>query len=236
MTKKVQQTKAKRAKTLTIVSAVILVLTYTAKDMVKERTKDLSDSLRSAEALYRTQSGQTGLSVQDLAYRQIGQINQINQIKDTHPEESERDYSDIIRSDLVTGQQVLGDLHVDFDNTSRFIDKLPSGASDLRQARDQIHKNIDDIDKEVADLFKASPKHDWVRAVGVKLGIVMTATTEIPVLTLGDAVLQRAHQVQEANDKIYGLMVWLSYLLYIGGVALAVYANLSGIRSSLGSD
>jgi hypothetical protein len=209
---------------------MILVLTYTTKDFLKEKTKDVSDSLLAAESLYRTENIQSSLSLQEIAYRQINQINQINKAEPAHPN-SEKDYSEMIRGDLVTVQQLLGDLNVDFDAVSRFIDKLPSGgASGLRQARDQIHQNVDITNQQVHDLVKPSPKHDWYRAVGVKLAIIMIATTEVPVQMLGDSVLTTAHRLQEAADRAYQFTVWSSYLLYVMGVALALYANLSGTQ------
>jgi hypothetical protein len=44
---------------LVIIGAVILVLTYFVKDMLKEKAKDVSASVESGEALYRTESGQS---------------------------------------------------------------------------------------------------------------------------------------------------------------------------------
>jgi len=214
---------------LTIISAAILLLTYTAKEVVKEKTKDQADSLRSAEALYRSELGLSTLSAQDLAFRTTNQISEINQIKKTESE-AQRDYSDVIRNDLVMAQQILGDVNASFDSVSRFMENLPSGAHDLRQVREMLRPGVEKINKNVSELLKPSPTHDWTRAVQVKVAIVMAATEELPVTVLGDQVMTRSQRVQEACDRMYRFSGWASYFLYAIGVALALYANLSGVK------
>jgi hypothetical protein len=224
-----RRAKPKRRATLTIISAVILVLTYTMHDLAKEKTKDLSDSLRSAEALYRSELGLSILATQDIAYKQLSHIREINAIN-SQPQRN-RDYSDIIGSDLLTLQQVLGDLNSNFDSVSRFLAVFPPGGDDLRKERDLIRASVDKTNQQVKGVLNSSERHDWVRAVEVKMAIVVAAIQGIPVSVLGDAVLTRSQKFQETLDKLYRFSGWASYVLYCLGVGLALYANLSGTKS-----
>ncbi len=230
MARQTHEARSKRRRNvLTIISAAVLLLTYIAKEVVKEKTKDQADSLRSAEALYRSELGLSSLETHDLVFRVINQINEINQINKTQSVK-DRDYSDVIKNDVVIAQQILGDVNSSFDSVSRFIDKLPSGADDLRQGRETLRPSVDKINKEASDALKTSPAHDWTRAVQVKLLIVVLATEEMVVTELGDGVLTRSQQVQEACDKLYRFSGWAATFLFVAGVVLAVYANLSGIK------
>jgi len=213
---------------LTIIGAAILLLTYTLKEVVKEKTKDRADALRFAEAQYRSDLGLSTLQINDIVLRQIDQIGEINRIKQTQP--GNQDYSKIIKNDEAVAQQLLGSLNSDFGSVARFIDSFPSGAVDLRQARDLLRPNVEKIRNDVSELLKPVNSHDWDRAVQVKLGIVMVGTQVIPVAVLGDQLLTRSKEVQEACDKLYRLSGWTSYFLYAVGVILALYANLSGIK------
>lgn len=220
--------KSKRRKiVLTIIGAVVLLLTYTLKEVVKEKTKEQADLLRSADAVYRSELSFSTLSMQSFVFRQIDELSMIEQIKKDHVDEKQ-DYSKIIRNDEVVGQQLLGDLNSAFDSVSHYIDQLPSGAVDLRQALELQRPNISKVNADVSKVLAPATTHDWIRAVQVKLAIVATGTTEIPVAVLGDRVMTRSQQVQEACDKIYRFSGWASYCLYAAGLLLTLYANLSG--------
>lgn len=222
--------KSKRGKiVLTITGAVILLLTYTLKEVVKEKTKDQADLLRSADAIYRSEIGLSVLTTQSLIFRQIDEMSKIEQIRKNHAEEK-RDYSEIVRNDEAVGQQLLGELNQSFDGVSRYVDQLPSGAVDLRQALELQRPNIDKVNTDVPKVLAPVATHDWIRAVQVKLAIVATGTTEIPVVVLGDRVMTRSQEVQEACDKLYRFSGWAAYFLYAVGVSLTVYANLSGTK------
>lgn len=231
MAKSIQATEKKKSRkrqvVITIIGAVILFCTYTLKDVIKEKTKDVSDALQRAEDLFRTEGGQSLLSVHDLNFRMTDEFNQINQLEKNQLLTS--DYSNVIRNDLLMAQQMQGNLNTDFDSVSRFLDKFPSGNGDLLAQRDTLRPNIQKTNQQVSELLAKSPQgHDWVRFVQVKLAVVLAAAQEIPVAILGDAVLTRAKQIRERADKIYAFADWGSYCFYILGIGLGLYANLSG--------
>jgi hypothetical protein len=218
----------RRRRVLAIASALILILTYSVKDVLKERAKEASASVESGESLYLTQIGQSGLSAQMLQAQL--QMSELKAELATQPgDASQRDYSAVIADDLLVVQQVHAELKSDVENLSRFIDKLPS-SEDLRKALDQLRPRIKKADQQVDDYTRPSTKNDLIRSVGVKLAIVTDGIQIILVAFVGDAALTRARSAKDSADKMYRLSVWLGYVLYSLGVALGLYAALSGMK------
>src|ERR1035437_2527285 len=218
----------RRRRVLAIASALILILTYSVKDVLKERAKEASASVESGESLYLTQIGQSGLSAQMLQAQL--QMSELKAELATQPgDASQRDYSAVIADDLLVVQQVHAELKSDVENLSRFIDKLPS-SEDLRKALDQLRPGIKKADQQVDDYTRPSTKNDLIRSVGVKLAIVTDGIQIILVAFVGDAALTRARSAKDSADKMYRLSVWLRYVLYSLGVALGLYPALSGMK------
>jgi hypothetical protein len=224
--KPVRRDQKQKRRILAIISAVILVLTFSVQEILKERAKDVSSSLDSGEALYRTELGQSTVAFQELQVQL--QIAALRQDLTTQPEDvRQRDYSVSIAQDLIVARQLRADLDSSVDSVSRFIDKLPS-ASDLRQQLQQLKPGIDKANQQVDEVLKPSPKNDWLRSLGVKLAIVTEAVQVIFVTMVGDAALTRARATKDFADRIYRFSVSVGYLLYTLGVALGLYATLSG--------
>ena len=220
---------------LVIISALILVLTYFVKEMLKERLKDVASSAESAENLFRIEGGQSSLSLQ------IGQVHQqISALQQANAQQSaggERDHSDTIRIDSLRARQMLADLKIAVDSVSRLIDALPSvGAKEFRHRLDRLKPDIEKADEQVTETLKPSPKHDWTRLAQVKLALAATLLAQLPVLMLGDAVLTSIQRTREASERLYRFAQWVSYFLYTIGVALGLYAALSGIKGLNGGE
>jgi hypothetical protein len=217
---------------LAIIGIAILFLTYTIKEVWMDNIKNEADSVRSAEALYRIELGQSVLWLQNLTLIQADRFKEIKQIVST-PLEQNRDYSDVIRHDLVVGSQALGDLNSSAGSISRFLDALPPGADDLREQLGQLRPNIEKVNRDVAQTLKPSPENNWKRAVDVKLALISVGLTEIPVAFLGDSVLTRADQVKGAAEKLYRIAQRASYFLYVLGLVLGL---LGGVKAFGGTE
>lgn len=213
---------------LAIIGAVILVLTYFVKDMLKEKAKDVSASVESGEALYRTESGQSTLSIQMLQIQQ--QFTAMKQAAAEQAKDGERDYSAVIGDDLRRAPQVRAHLNSSVSSLERFIDRLPD-ATHLRQQLEQLKPNIEKANQQADEAVKPSPKHDWNRLAEVKIAMSICLVQQIPVLLLGDAALTRARMARESAERISEIASWVGYVLYTLGVALALYGILSGIKS-----
>jgi hypothetical protein len=132
---------------------------------------------------------------------------------------------------------MLADLKIAVDSVSRLIDALPSvGAKEFRHRLDRLKPDIEKADEQVTETLKPSPKHDWTRLAQVKLALVATLLAELPVLVLGDAVLTSIQRTREASERLYRFAQWVSYFLYTIGVALGLYAALSGIKGLNGGE
>jgi hypothetical protein len=214
---------------LAIISALILVLTYFVKDMFKERARDVAASAASAENLYRTESGQSTLSLQLM---QIGQqISVLRQVNEPQVVGEERDYSDTIRLDSLRARQMSADLKSEVASLSRLIDGLPSDeAKEFKRRLEQLKPDIEKADQQVEEALKPSAKQDWTRLAQVKIGVVVPLLARLPVLILGDAVLTSIQRTRESAERLYRFSQWASYVLYAIGVALGLYAALSRIK------
>jgi hypothetical protein len=211
-----------------IAGAAILIVTYSVKDVLKERTKDTSASVESGESLYLTQIGQSGVSAQMLQAQL--QMSELKAELATPPDDGlQRDYSVVIADDLLIVGQVRAELDGEVENLSRFIDKLPASA-DLRKALEQLKPGIKKANQQVDDYIRPSMKNDVVRSVGVKLAIVTEVIQIILVAVVGDAALTRARSAKDSADKMYRLSVWSGFVTYALGVALGLYAGVSGMK------
>ncbi len=223
--------KTRRRQNLAIVSAVIFLLTYSVREMIKEWAKDTSDTAQSAENLYRSELGQATISTQMLQIE--GQMNaaRAEAVKEageaSNQQAGEVDYSDIIKSDLLLMQQASANLNSEMDSVSRLIGKVTFGAEDLRQQLNQIKPDIEKSNQRVAKAWKPSAKNNWVRSVDVKLVMVGTLIAELPVLMVGDRALTRIRWSEEIADRIYRFSRWVGYALYSLSILVALYAASS---------
>jgi hypothetical protein len=221
--------KAKIAKGLAIASALILLVTFIVKEILKDNIKELHDSLASAETQFRNESGQSTISMQILITQQ--QIENLRLEAEGARNDPNHDYSALIAQDTLAAQQAQTHLDVDFDSISRLIDRLPGGARDLRQQRDQMRAQMEKIDKQVKDMLKPKPDHDVWRFVQVKSAMAMALLEDLPVIVLGDAVLTRAKRVQEAAETLIRMCARAVYVLSLLGLALGLYAAVTGIKT-----
>src|SRR5882762_2895200 len=175
-----------RRQTLAIVSAVILLLTFTVREMLKEWAKDVTASAQAGEDIFRTETGQSTLSLQML---QLNQQLSAMKRESTREAVEEQDYSDVIKNDLIMIQQVSAGLNVDVDSVSRLLEKLPFGAAYLRQELDQLKPNIEKAHQQVTEVLKPSLKHDLSRMLELKLTMITVLAQQLPVIVIGDQAL-----------------------------------------------
>lgn len=222
--------KAKIAKRLAVASAVILLLTFVVKETLKENLKELHDSLVSAEGQFRNEQGQSTISLQIL-YTQ-GQIDNLNLEAKGGRNHPSHDYSAQIKQDVLRAQQARAQLDADFDSVSRLIDKLPATARHLRQGRDEMRiQVVEKADQDVKDVLKPNPDHDARRLIQLKLARVVALAAELPVVVLGDAALTAAQRFEELAETLIRICSWAFYVLGFCGLALGLYAAVTGIRT-----
>jgi hypothetical protein len=233
-TTKQAQTRRKGMK-LAIATALILIVNFGIQELLKDRVKNLADSIKSGMSLYRTELGMSTLTLNSIALNETNQLKEIEGIISPQVE-GERDYSDTIRRDLVMTQQLLGDLGSSVDDVARLLDTLPPNAEDLRKQLSETRSYVSKTDEQVGNVLQPSPEHDWKRAVNVKLALISEGVAEIQVAVLGDQVLTRAQKIKDAAETIYRFLQWVVYILYAMVVILGVYAARVGIKGVGGGE
>jgi hypothetical protein len=227
MAHRTKNQKAKIAKRLAVAAVVVVILTYVLKEIVKENLNELHNSLASADAQYRTELGQSTISLQVFTtQQQIEGLKLEAERNDTH-----RDFSALIAQGILQAQQAQSEVDVTFDSVSRLIDKLPAGARDLRRLRDESQEQIGKTKQQVNDILKPKPEHDVRRFIEVQVAMLMTLVNGIPVTVLGDKAETAAQRVQEAAERVIRLCTRAIYALFFLGASLALFAAFTGSKT-----
>ncbi len=226
MPPRTRKQKAKLTKPLAVASALLLLLIFFVKEILRDNLKDLHDSIASAESQFRTEEGQSMISLQILVAQEQAELDRLKSSPDRNG--PHRDFSSLIVEDTAQAKQAEADLNANFDSVSRLIDKLPSGASDLRQVRDQARQNIDTTDQRITNALKPEADDDSYRFVKAKMALMFALTDEIGVTMLGDAALTRAQRAEAALETLIRVCSRILYVLTLTLLGLGVYASLTG--------
>jgi hypothetical protein len=225
-----QQAKQKKRRTvLTVVAAAILILTFVCKEVVVNELKEVSDSLQGAQSNVNTQRNVSDISVQIMTLSEESELDKISAVN------ASKDYSSIILRDSTLARQALANLNADFDSTSHLIDELlfVDVYGNWRKMRDQTRAAVDKTNNEVNEALVPSPSHDMGRMGIVKVAFMRPLVTEISVVILEGSALTAAQKLQDLIGMIRRFLTRLSYVFYVLGVGLGVYANLSGGKATL---
>jgi hypothetical protein len=77
---------------------------------------------------------------------------------------------------------------------------------------------------------------DWGESAKLQIHIMQLAFTQTQVAVFAGEVMKRATEVREAAEILYRKCNQIGYFLYALGLALAVYANLNGIKTVVGAE
>jgi len=229
MARRTRKQKAKIVKGLAVASALILLLIFVVKEILKENLKEVHDSLASAETQFRNENSQSAISLQILTTQQ--QIENLGMQSKTGHKNTRLDYSDQITQATLVAQQAQTHLNASFDSVSRLIDRLPSGERELRRLCEQTREQVKQADQQVNDMLKPRPDHDVGRFVQVELAVVMALGQELAVIILGDMALTEAQQVLEAAETLIRLCTLALAVLGCLLLVLGLYAAVAGIKT-----
>jgi hypothetical protein len=229
VTRRTKKQRATIAKRIAVIGAIGLILTFTVKEIVKENLKDLHDSLAQAENRFRTENGQSMLSIQNLNIQE--QLENLGLQADTMSGKTDSDYGVLIAQDTSIANQALAQLNSDFDSVSRLIDALPSWAKGLQQSREQIRDSVTRTNGQVRQMLEPKPERNAARLVQVKLAAVIALVGNLPVTVLGDAALTAARELQEISEKLIRVCSLLFYIFSLMLLGLGLYAAMNGFRS-----
>ena len=234
MPRRSKQKKAKVAKAFAIASAVIFLLTFIVREILKDNLKDLHDSLAKAESEFRNESGQSLISLQILTSQEQAELVRLQEGKRAGKFKATQDFAALIAQDTGRAQEILAGVNSDFDSASRLIDAFPRRARDLRNLREQVRGPLEKMNVEVRETLKPTPEHDLSRFLAVKVAMISTLLEAIPIAVLGDRALTSARRLQDASELLISICSGAIYFLGVLGLLLAVYAAIAGIKSESG--
>jgi hypothetical protein len=221
--------KSRRKKQLTIAATLIVVLTFVFGHVITDDLKDSVSSIASAVNRYRGQMENGSITLQ------LSTIQNLLEKEDKNLSSFDlkaKDYSPVIAVDLANLSRRRSELGVDMDNVRRLVDAFPSGnVRELRNGCKVLGRYVADVDKSAEEMNKPSQEHDWTQAALVKLTVAKVYLAELYVVMFGDQVLRRAEEIENSRGKYLELFTWLSRVLYVGGIGLGLYAQLTGIGS-----
>jgi hypothetical protein len=218
---------------LTIVSVVTIVLTYLFRVVFKEWLKDLQDRITAADSLFRTELSASALEAQ-LTAMKIDQDNAMGSA--LAKAKRTKDYSQFILKERMAVMKRRAELGSMEEGTMRLIKALPRNALFLKSfvpIQEEVKKQTGAaIEAEKA----SSVSKDWGESAKLQIHIMQLAFTQIQVAVFAGEVMKRATEVREAAEILNRKCNQIGYFLYALGLALAVYANLKGIKTVIGGE
>jgi hypothetical protein len=224
-----QLAKKKKLRTVLAVAGPLIVLaTFVCKEVAVGELKDWSDSIQTARSAVGTQRNQSSISTQIMT---ISEEMQLYKVKDVV---ASQDYSAVILQDSTVARQAVANLDADFESTSQLIDKLLfiDVYGNWRKQRDEQRKQVDEANRFVQETLAPSPKNDLGRMMIVKLAMIKPLIAELPLVFLESSAMTATKKVQDALDWIRRALTRLSYLFYVIGLALGLYATLLGGKTT----
>lgn len=218
----------RKSKILAVIGVAIGIGSYFGKESIDavERTKSsLENELASYHSSLTAQT--TQLQLLD-SKQQLERLMQQNSAKN----KTEADYSAMIMSDTASTYQAQAMVQVDIDSVSSLIEAIPFGSKKLRDQLNEISAKISENDRKAKDTLKPSSEKNWLRAVQIKLALVMTIINELPVAILGDTVITRAKRQAEILGWLISFGRWIVRILFVAAAFLTVYGLFKGIKVS----
>lgn len=226
--------KKRRRVTLTLVGVLIGFLTYIAKDLVQEHTKDTTNAIQSAQTVYRSEIEQATSRIDQMSFRMVDLLNELKAFKKS---EKNIAFKREKPTELFLARNFQSDRNNRLDAVSRLLDQLPCCADDLKQRRDELRTTFGETDQRfskltdvsaVMELGKDSAEPTISEIAGLQIAILTLSVQDGLAGTLGNLALSRAQSIQERTEKRYRITVWISCFLILLGALLTLYANLSG--------
>jgi len=220
----------KAKKRLTIISLVLLLCAFVAKEILLPSLKSRCEALASAETTYENEVDRSGIALQFVTLQQQIETDKIEALKAS--KETQRDYSSLIFQSTSMAQQVKMDLDSTFGDVSDLIDALPAGQRDLRQVRDKMRSGIQVVETQIGITLKPTPQRGAARLVQVELAMSMLAVQEIPVLVLGDMTLTTMRRIRQSDETLLRWSTGAFWLFGLLNFSLAIFGAVAGIKLS----
>jgi hypothetical protein len=221
----------KRKTHLIWIGFFIALLSFVSKE-VSESLEKTKQAMETEIGSYRTYLGQSTTQMQILESRQqLELMLRENSSRNKKEPDDQRDFTTTIARDTSAVREAMADTQVNLEDVSRLIDTLPMFSQGAREQLDGLTRKVQESNKQIESSLTPSPRHDWSRAVEVKIDVIMPLLDDASVSLLGDAVQKQA----EAQIKILSFLQTVTKLcwrvLIVLGLLLVLYGYLTGQKT-----
>lgn len=249
--------KKRLARAFTVITAVLLLLLFIVRDIVRENLKDLHDSLARAEMQFQNHVEQAEIFRELLQGQQEDLAKTVAVAPQANSADAKAVYdrwkTDYWLREIDLEQKGLDLAEDDFYSASDLLDALPSGTTDLRKIRGLNPGYTEGIDgyiregetdlrtmleKSRAELdkgekaFSTLSAQNQLRGQAPKVGVVDGIVFEqrYRILNVGWFALDLAKHVQQTRERLIRICSWIIYVL--GGLVLVlgIYATSIGLK------
>lgn len=227
--KRARKQNARKARRLAVAVAVIALVTVVVKEIVADSVKNLRESIATAETQFSNSSDQSNISLEIFNLQQQAEALTAKSVASAPA--AKKDFGPLILQARAEMAQVKAGLNADFDSASKLIEKLPPGATALRDQLPQVKTIIDESDSTAQTILKADTANDAGQYADIKLAMIMYLTAELPVILVGDEALTYAKRIEASADTVLRLCNRIFYFLVALGACLAVYAAVLNARA-----
>lgn len=221
---------------LTILSGVIVGLSFLVREILREKLKDLKERIADAEKTFSNETSSQALQAQ-LSSMQIDMQTANSKAALAKARRTEN-YSKFVLQDQLNVAQRRAQLRNAEESVLRLLRVLPKRTREANiQLFSPLQTKVKQAMAEAIEVEKASSKRkDWGQLALLKTHIMKLALAEIEVALFADGVLKVAKQAREAAEVLYRICNRTWYLLFALGLGLATYANLTHIKGLVGGE
>jgi uncharacterized protein (DUF849 family) len=217
----------RRGRALMIAGAVLILLTYTVKEVFREELKGFSDSIAAAQL-----AEDTGDTQQIISERQMAMSLQLRHMQEAlvAPNANEVVSKAELQMDIADLSQAYADLAGTVDRVNNLLDKFPRWVRGREQAQKEMKASLDKAHEVMIDTITKNQvaKPDIKNHLMVLMGLLQVEIEALQVAGWQDSVTKHAKKLRDVADKLAEFCTWAAFALVAIGVILALIGKLHG--------
>ena len=225
-----------------IVGAGIVLLTFVIKEGLRDRVKDLADSINAAETLFLIRGDNTITSAQlSLLLQDVMHTERILEHKPIHDPAFENHFDNM---NLTAKRSLVGQSNIietSLDNISRLMETLPrdsAGTERLESLRAELWRNRLDpfwtflFSYKLEELAGIPMTDEVYKSTSSKLSQLDQKMFNLADKTdaMAQQVLKGAEEARKRTEHAYSVFTWASYALFALGWSLGLLGSLFDVK------
>jgi hypothetical protein len=232
----------KHGKTLSLVGALIVFVTYVVKEGFREHVKDLVDAAENGRNVFVIRNDNNTLAFQLLAIE-----DSLNAALNDIPKRGQEILSlDGIERPMTILSHMQQDIGASLDNMAALTEKNHGNTSDrteietlakrydgLRDYHKWLTEAIVEVRRGKYAVFE-HVKHEELVKIEVLDLVVRTERLTDDTRDRGSSVLKAVGEKKDKEQRYYGILTWVSYGLYTVGWSLGLLGKMFGVELPVG--